>query len=154
MKKYYISLNYQYTISTIKQRKFTRKGKVYMSIFIVSEQSETISSLQVAKMIDKKHYQLLKDIRRYINQIEKSNLNSFNHSKVTNYFIETNFTDTNGKEQTYYNITRSGCDYIANRLMDQKKAFRFKTRYNDIFRLRNIINNINLIFDSIYENGN
>ena len=125
-----------------------------MSIFITSNQPESIHSLQVAKMIDKKHYQLLKAIHRYNNQIQKSNLNNLNHPKVANYFIEDNFTNANGKEKTYYNITRSGCDYIASRLMDQKKAFRFKTRYNDIFRLRNTVKNINSIFESVYENGN
>lgn len=105
-------------------------------------------------MIDKKYYQLSKDIYRHSNQIEKSNLNNLNHPKVTNYFIEDNFTDTNGKEKTYYNITRNGCDYIASRLMDHQKVYKFKIRYVEIFKLRKIIKNFNLVFESVYGNEN
>lgn len=51
---------------------------------------ETITSMEVAQMINKEHRFLLRDIHRYINQINKINESKLGESKIalTDFFIE------------------------------------------------------------------
>lgn len=44
--------------------------------------TETITSMEVAQMIDKEHKDLMRDIRRYINQINKINESKIGKSKI------------------------------------------------------------------------
>ena len=43
-----------------------------MANLALTNNKETITSMEVAQMINKEHAKLLRDIRRYINQIETS----------------------------------------------------------------------------------
>lgn len=54
-----------------------------MNKIITTQKSETLTSMEVAEMVSKEHKQLLKDIRRYINQLEKINLEYHNQGKIS-----------------------------------------------------------------------
>lgn len=54
-----------------------------MNNIITIQKSETVTSIEAANMIGKEHKQLLKDIRRYINQLEKMNLEYPNKGKIS-----------------------------------------------------------------------
>lgn len=91
--------------------------------------NETISSLEVAEMIDKAHNELLKDIRRYIEQLNEGN---FPH---VDFFRETTYVDAKGEERPCYNVTQKGCEFIANKLTGIKGAFftaKYVNRFHDM----------------------
>ena len=93
----------------------------------------TLSSLEVAEMIGKEHKELLRDIRRYFKQ-----LNNINQNKVgvqiapSDFFQETTYISEQNKELPCYNVTRKGCEFIANKLTGQKGT-EFTARYVNRF---------------------
>ena len=101
-----------------------------MSATITTTNSETITSMEVAQMIEKDHAKLLRDIHRYINQIEKINKTKIGQSKIgfTDFFIESTYTTSQNKIQPCYNITHKGCEFIANKLTGIKGT-EFTARY-------------------------
>lgn len=89
---------------------------------IITTNSETITSMEVAQMIEKDHAKLLRDIHRYINQIdnqiEKINETRIGQSKIgfTDFFIESTYVTSQNKIQPCYNITHKGFEFIVNKL--------------------------------------
>ena len=53
-----------------------------MNNIITTANLETITSMEAAQMIEKDHAKLLRDIHRYINQIEKINETKTGQSKI------------------------------------------------------------------------
>lgn len=105
-----------------------------MNNIMVTQKLETVTSIDVANMIGKEHKQLLKDIRRYTNQLEKINLEYPNKGKISpvDFFIETTYLDSKGEERPCFNVTRKGCEFIANKLTGQKGT-EFTARYVNKF---------------------
>lgn len=105
-----------------------------MNNIMVTQKLETVTSIDVANMIGKEHKQLLKDIRRYTNQLEKMNLEYPNKGKISpvDFFIETTYLDSKGEERPCFNVTRKGCEFIANKLTGQKGT-EFTARYVNKF---------------------
>ena len=75
-------------------------------------------SRDVAEMIGKDHAHLLRDIKRYAETIDRSD-NPKMDSRV--FFVPCTYTVT-GNTQTYprYDITRKGCDMVANKMTGEK----------------------------------
>lgn len=107
-----------------------------MNTTIITTNTETITSMEVAQMINKEHKYLLRDIRRYLNQIEKINIES-NQTKIApvDFFIENTYTDNKGETRPCYNITHKGCEFIANKLTGIKGTeftARYVTRFHEL----------------------
>ena len=87
-----------------------------------SNTNYALNSTEVAKMINKEHKDLLKDIRRYIYQINESNFALVGEEEIllTEFFIESTYVDSKGQIRPSYNITRKGCEFIANKLTGTK----------------------------------
>ena len=79
-----------------------------MDNIITTQRLETVTSMEIAEMINKEHNKLTRDIRRYINQLGDAKIG---HS---DFFSEQN------KKLPCFNITRKGCEFIANKLTGQK----------------------------------
>lgn len=77
-------------------------------------------------MVEKEHYDLLKDIRRYCEQF------SLGKIPLSDFFEETTYKTDRGKEYPCYNITRKGCEFIANKLTGVKGT-QFTARYINRF---------------------
>lgn len=90
------------------------------------EQSQTITSLEVAEMVGKEHYDLLKDIRRYCEQFSQGNIS------LTDFFTESTYTDGKGEARPCYNVTKKGCEFIAHKLTGQKRT-EFTEKYINCF---------------------
>lgn len=95
---------------------------------------QTLDSREVAKMIGKEHKAVMRDIRRYIKQINECNI-----APVTEYSIESNdffeestYCDAKGEVRPCYKITRKGCEFIANKLTGIKGT-EFTARYINRF---------------------
>lgn len=92
----------------------------------------TIDSREVAKMVGKDHPHLLRDIKGYIEYMEdlgESNIG------FTDFFIPTTYTSRQNKELSRYDITKKGCEFIANKLTGQKGTqftAAYVTRFNQM----------------------
>ena len=86
-----------------------------------------VDSREVAKMVDKEHSHLLRDIRNYIGYIENLDLNK------EDYFVRSSYLNQQSKMQPCYLLTKKGCDVVANE-MTGKKGMLFTSAYINGFR--------------------
>lgn len=75
---------------------------------------QTIDSREVALMVEKEHKDLLRDIRRYEEQLGESNL------APSDFFVEDTYKSSQNKTMPCYLVTRKGCEFIANKLTGAK----------------------------------
>lgn len=87
---------------------------------------QMITSLEVAGMVEKQHNELLKDIRRYIEQLGEGN---FPH---TDFFTESTYVTEQNKLMPCFNVTKKGCEFIAHKMTGVKGAV-FTARYINRF---------------------
>lgn len=92
----------------------------------MAELEQTLDSREVAEMVDKPHYELLKDMRRYTNQFNEGNL------PCVEFFIESTYKDAKGETRPCYRITKKGCEFIAHKLTGTKGTI-FTARYINRF---------------------
>ena len=116
----------------------------------LTNSQETITSMEVAQMINKEHAKLLRDIHRYINQIEKINESKIGQVKIgfTDFFIESTYVTSQNKTQPCYNVTHKGCEFIANKLTGIKGT-EFTARYVNRFHELEENNTVNSITTAI-----
>lgn len=88
---------------------------------------QTIDSREVAKMIGKQHKNLIRDIRRYIKDMEAG-------SKLSplSFFIKSSYEDAQGKTRDCYLLTKKGCEFVANKMTGQKGTI-FTAQYVTLF---------------------
>lgn len=87
---------------------------------------QTITSIEVAEMVEKTHANLLKDIRRYCKQLGEVNIDFSDFFKESTYYTEQK------KELPCYNVTKKGCEFIAHKLTGVKGTA-FTARYINKF---------------------
>ncbi|MDE7185610.1 MAG: Rha family transcriptional regulator [Lachnospiraceae bacterium] len=85
-----------------------------------------ITSMEVAQMVDKRHADLLKDIRRYCEQLAEGKIS------LGNFFSESKYQDSNNQERPCFLVTKKGCEFIAHKLTGQKGT-EFTARYINRF---------------------
>lgn len=88
---------------------------------------EVMDSRDVAKMIGKNHHNLVRDIRRYINDMSQN-------SKLSSddFFIESSYQAGTGKNYPCYLLTKQGCEFVANKLTGKKGTI-FTATYVGLF---------------------
>lgn len=74
----------------------------------------SITSIEVAEMIGKEHKELLRDIRRYAEQFNESNI------ALVEFFTESNYKDAKGEKRPCYLVSKKGCEFIAHKLTGVK----------------------------------
>lgn len=88
----------------------------------------TITTLEVAEMMEVEHYKLIrklegsKDRKGYIDIITEAQMG------VSDYFIPSTYKDASGKENKCYQVTKLGCDFLANKSTGEKGVI-FTARY-------------------------
>lgn len=87
---------------------------------------QTISSIEVAKMVEKEHKELLRDIRRYCEQLGESKI------ALTDFFIESSYRTAQNKEMPCFDVTKKGCEFIAHKLTGIKGT-EFTAKYINRF---------------------
>ena len=87
----------------------------------------TLDSREVAKMIGKRHRDLMRDIRRYINDMDEGA-----KLRSPKFFIESNYESSQGKLLPCYLLTKMGCEFVANK-MTGKKGTLFTAQYVSLF---------------------
>lgn len=86
----------------------------------------TITSVEVAEMVRKAHNDLLKDIRRYCEQLGQGNI------PQSDFFTESTYRNSQNKTMPCYLVTKKGCEFKAHKLTGQKGT-EFTARYINRF---------------------
>ncbi|KLD54771.1 Rha family transcriptional regulator [Limosilactobacillus fermentum] len=99
---------------------------------------EAMDSRDVAKMIGKRHRDLMRDIRRYISDLEESaklrsrDMEMDPKLDSSKFFIESSYVSQQGKELPCYLLTKQGCEFVANKLTGKKGTI-FTATYVGLF---------------------
>lgn len=98
---------------------------------------QTLTSLEVAEMVEKEHKNLLRDIKRYCKQMKQAN-DDLADDRVglkiepVDFFIESTYIDGKGEERPCYKVTKKGCEFIAHKTTGTKGTA-FTARYINRF---------------------
>ncbi|MEI5991403.1 hypothetical protein A5881_002938 [Enterococcus termitis] len=90
---------------------------------------QTLDSREVAKMVGMRHDNLLQKINSYIKYLRKD---AALKNKVGEYFIQSEYFDDNSQLRRCFQVSKKGCDMIANKLSGEKGVL-FTARYIEIF---------------------
>lgn len=88
----------------------------------------TITTLEVAEMMETEHSKIIrklegsKDRKGFIRILTEAQMG------VSDYFIPTTYRDSSGKENKCYQVTKLGCDFLANKSTGEKGVI-FTARY-------------------------
>lgn len=92
----------------------------------MKEIEQTIDSKEVAEMVGKDHHKLMRDIKRYIEQLAESKIG------FGDFFQESSYKDANNQTRPCYRVTKKGCEFIAHKLTGTKGTA-FTARYINRF---------------------
>ena len=85
-----------------------------------------VDSREVAEMVDKRHADLMRDIKNYCDILTNADLRSLN------FFFESTYKDQKGEIRPCYLLTKKGCDMVANKMTGEKGVI-FTAAYIDKF---------------------
>ncbi len=100
----------------------------------------TITTLEVAEMMEVPHSDLLKklegrkDRKGYIQILNEGQMS------VVDYFLKSTYLDAKGEERPCYEVTRMGCDFLANKSTGEKGVLftaRYVKRFNEMENQKN-----------------
>lgn len=75
---------------------------------------QSLTSMEVSQMVEKDHSKLLRDIRKYCEQLAEAKIG------LGDFFSESTYLDSNNQSRPCYLITKKGCEFIANKLTGVK----------------------------------
>lgn len=87
---------------------------------------QTLDSREVAEMVEKKHKNLLADVRVYVAELTELKI------QPSDFFRENTYKDSTGRTLPCYDITKKGCEFIAHKLTGIKGT-EFTARYINRF---------------------
>lgn len=94
-----------------------------------TNENETVVYLDsrlVAEMADKKHKDLLRDIKQYNSYLQSAIL------RPTDFWVEDTYKAQNGRTLPCYQISKKGCEFIQHKMTGQKGAI-FTAKYINAF---------------------
>ncbi|MCD1025799.1 Rha family transcriptional regulator [Enterococcus sp. SMC-9] len=90
---------------------------------------KTITSIEVAEMVGRRHDQVLRDIQKIIEHLTD------HKSVVSELFIESTYEDASGRELPCYLLTKRGCELYSTRMTGAKGtqfALAYIERFNEM----------------------
>lgn len=87
---------------------------------------QRLDSREVAEMVGKEHKELLRDIRRYCEQLGESKI------ALTDFFTESTYKTEQNKIMPCYLVSKKGCEFIAHKLTGVKGT-EFTAKYINRF---------------------
>lgn len=88
----------------------------------------TITTLEVAEMMEMPHADSLKKIEGRKDRKGYIQIMTEGQMSVSDYFIPFSYKDASGKENKCYEVTKLGCDFLANKSTGEKGIL-FTARY-------------------------
>lgn len=95
----------------------------------VLNHEQTISSREVAGMMEKRHDHLLRDIEKHTKILEKVSEPNFG---VADLWQLSSYLDAQGKERKEYLVTKKGCEFLAHKTTGERGDI-FTIRYMNRF---------------------
>ena len=92
----------------------------------------TLDSREVARLVEKRHCDLVRDIETYNNYLANSQNAKL---RSDDFFQESTYNAGTGKAYKNYQITKKGCELIANKLTGKKGVLftaAYVTRFNEM----------------------
>lgn len=89
----------------------------------------TITSMEVAGMVDRSHADVLKDIRKIGGHLTKGK------SSLSDYFINSTYEDVTGRTLPCFDVTKKGCELYGTRMTGEKGtlfAIEYIERFNEM----------------------
>lgn len=103
----------------------------------LQEKVQTLDSREVAKMVEKRHTDLIRTIENYRNYLDDSQNAKL---RSDDFFTESSYRSGTGKKYKCYFITKKGCELIAHK-MTGKKHIQFTAAYiNKFHEMENKLN--------------
>lgn len=94
---------------------------------LIRKQSiKTIDSREVAEIMQIGHWEVLRKLKGIIKTLTDNKI------VVSKYFIESTYKDTSGKKNSCYQLTKMGCEFIANKF-NGEKGILFTAKYVERF---------------------
>lgn len=87
---------------------------------------QTLDSREVAEMVGKKHYNLIRDIKGYVEELGELKI------EFTDFFRENTYKTEQNKTMPCYDVTKKGCEFIAHKLTGIKGT-EFTAKYINRF---------------------
>ena len=88
----------------------------------------TITTLEVAEMMEVEHSKLTRKFERSKDRKGYIEILGEAHLGVTDYFIKSSYKTAQNKEMPCYEVTKLGCDFLANKSTGEKGVI-FTARY-------------------------
>lgn len=92
----------------------------------INSNSHSITSMEVAEMVEKEHKYLMRSIREYSEVLTGEKISP------VDFWQESNYKDVKGETRPCYLITKKGCDFIAHKTPGKKGTI-FTARYINRF---------------------
>ncbi len=123
--------------------------------------TQTISSVEVAGMMEKEHKEVMYMIegndKRGIVGI-KPTLEMSAELHLSDYFIESSYKDSMNRAQKCYECTKMGCDMLANKLNGEKGILftaKYVKKFNDLMNGQPLISQeMNAKMDKVIDDAN
>lgn len=96
-------------------------------------EQKTITSVEVAEMMEVNHWEVLRKLEGTDKVKGIIPVMTGNKIVVSDYFVPSTYTDSSGKENKCYDITKIGCDFLANKFTGEKGIV-FTAKYVKRFR--------------------
>lgn len=91
---------------------------VMKGLTIINKDGQFLAdSREVAEMVKKEHAHLMRDIRGYVEILNKSHSPNLDSE---NFFIEDVYVNSRNQQQPCFLLTRKGCDMVANKMTGEK----------------------------------
>lgn len=100
-----------------------------MNELMQKEAQATISSLDVAGMVEREHKEVLRDLRNIKTHLAESKI------ALGEYFTESTYLDANNQNRPCFNLTKKGCELYATRMTGAKGtlfAVKYIERFNEM----------------------
>ncbi len=95
----------------------------------------TITTLEVAEMMEVSHADILKKLEGRKEHKGYIKIMTEGQMSVSDYFISSSYKDASGKENKCYEVTKLGCDFLANKFTGEKGVLftaRYVKRFHDM----------------------
>ena len=105
------------------------------NLTITDTKEKTITTLEIAEMMEMEHWQILRKLDG--TKDGKGIIQILNDNKivVADYFIQSSYDDSKGEKRPCYNVTKLGCDFLANKFTGEKGILftaKYVKRFNEM----------------------
>ena len=98
----------------------------------------TITTLEIADMLEIRHWEVLRKLAGTEKTKGIIDILNDNNFVVVDYFIKSTYLDSKNESRPCYNVTKLGCDFLANKFTGEKGIIftaRYVRRFNEMERV-------------------